>query len=62
MPFVYIVNSESKLVKKEVHISYKNDDFFVIDKGLSIGELYVTSDTRDLSENDFVYVVREEER
>ena len=62
VPFVYIVNSESKLVKKEVHISYKNDDFFVIDKGLSIGELYVTSDTRDLSENDFVYVVREEER
>lgn len=61
-PFVYGVNNQSKLVKKQVVIKEGNDDEVLISLGVAPGEVIVTSDQRYLSENDFIYNVDKREK
>ena len=55
-PFVYGVDKDLKLVKKELKIEAENNEYFMISEGLEVGDLIVTSDSRTLKSDDKVYI------
>lgn len=61
-PFVFKVSKEHKLVKKQIKVSDSNDDEYIVSFGIQEGDTIVTSDFRDLSENDFVFLANQEEK
>lgn len=59
-PFVFEINKENKLIKREIKIKDENDDYFLVDFGIQAGDRIVTSDLRYLKTNDFVYISNEQ--
>lgn len=54
--YVYTVDSENKVQKTQVTISYSNKDLAVIKTGLKVGDRVITSATSTLQENQEVIV------
>jgi len=57
-PFVYTVDKDRKLKKKVIKFSESNNDEYLVTFGLQAGDVIVTSDLRDLQENDFVFLAK----
>lgn len=60
-PYVYLVNKEKKIVKRKIKIADSNDDEYLVSFGVQEGDIIITSDFRDLGENDFVFIANKEE-
>ncbi|MFT6630428.1 MAG: hypothetical protein ACJAS4_000366 [Bacteriovoracaceae bacterium] len=58
-PITFEVTKDLKINKRKVIIEQENDTFFVISHGIQEGDTVVSSDPRDLRENDKVFIAKE---